>query len=227
MRRTSAFGSRVRSACHGGLTPPAHDARCQFAGENDCHGAHRTSLRKTTFALHKRTFARAAGVSQPWQAKRDYDGGASLTRKRTPSSTAIVSPPWFSEPHLEVQYAEFRRCELVCGVCSTGGLRPPLQVARRLFAVKSGICDEQSHVYKSGGREPAVVRRTASAGAMRRTSAFGSRVRSALHGGLTPPALGAGTTSIRSKKTVFAKNNRTFSRAAGVSPPWELLTPVQ
>jgi hypothetical protein len=40
------------------------------------------------------------------------------------------------------------------------------------------------------------------------------------HGGLTPPALGAGTTSIRSKKTVFAMNNRTFSRAAGVSPPW-------
>jgi hypothetical protein len=53
------------------------------------------SLRKTTFAMNKRTFSRAAGVS----------------------------PPWFSEPHLEVQCAEFRRCELVCGVCSTGGLR--------------------------------------------------------------------------------------------------------
>jgi hypothetical protein len=67
VRRTSAFGSRVLSALHGGLTPPLLVARCRFAGENDCHGAQRISLRKTTFAVRKRTFTRAARVSPPWE----------------------------------------------------------------------------------------------------------------------------------------------------------------
>jgi hypothetical protein len=48
--------------------------------------------------------------------------------KRKPSSTGSVSPPWFSGPYLQVQCDEFPRFELVCGVCSTGGLRPPLLV---------------------------------------------------------------------------------------------------
>jgi hypothetical protein len=148
----------VRSALHGGLTPPLLVARCRFAGENDYRAAHRTSLQKATFAVRKRRFARAAGVGPPWQAKRDYDGAASLTRKRTPSSTAIVSPPWLSEPHLQLQCDEFRRLDLACGVHSTGGLRPPLLLL--------------------------ILR--ASAGRM----------------------------------TIFAMNKRTFTRAAGVSPPW-------
>jgi hypothetical protein len=131
---------------------------------------------------------------------------------------AGVSPPWFSEPHLQVQCDEHRRWNRGCGVhatgglrrpalgrecerwanyayssckfdrniaafgnapsthaysiCrldtfTTGGLRPPLLVARRSFAVKSGICDEQTHVHKSGGREPAVALRTASASGTR------------------------------------------------------------
>jgi hypothetical protein len=46
---------------------------------------------------------------------------------------------------------------IACGVHATGGLRPPLLVARRLFAVKSGICGAKTHVHKSGGRQPAVA----------------------------------------------------------------------
>jgi hypothetical protein len=81
---------------HGGLTPPLLVARCPFTGENDCRGAHRTSLQKAIFALQKCTFTRAA----------------------------IVSPPWFSEPHLQVQCDEFPRFELLYGMHSTGGLLP-------------------------------------------------------------------------------------------------------
>jgi hypothetical protein len=39
------------------------------------------------------------------------------------------------------------------------------------------------------------------------------------HGGLTPPALGAVRTSA-GEKTICAMQERTFARAAGVSPPW-------
>jgi hypothetical protein len=46
---------RSRAICnHGGLTPPALVAVRTFAGE------------KTIFAMHERTFTRAAGVSPPW-----------------------------------------------------------------------------------------------------------------------------------------------------------------
>jgi hypothetical protein len=43
-----------RFVSHGGLTPPALVAERTFAGE------------KTIFAMHERTFTRAAGVSPPW-----------------------------------------------------------------------------------------------------------------------------------------------------------------
>jgi hypothetical protein len=49
-------------------------------------------------------------------------------RTRALTRAAGVSPPWFSEPHLQVQCAEFPRIELVCKVHSTGALRPPLLV---------------------------------------------------------------------------------------------------
>jgi hypothetical protein len=60
-------GRRERHFSTGGLRPPLLVAQCRFAGENHSRGAQRTSLRKTTFALHKRTFSRAAGVSPPWE----------------------------------------------------------------------------------------------------------------------------------------------------------------
>jgi hypothetical protein len=39
----------------------------------------------------------------------------------------------------------------------TAGLRQPLLVARRVFRAECDICDAQTHVHKSGGRQPAVV----------------------------------------------------------------------
>jgi hypothetical protein len=59
--------SRAECTPRGNLRPPLLVARCQFAGENDSRSTHRISLRKTTFAVHKRTFKRAAGVSPPWE----------------------------------------------------------------------------------------------------------------------------------------------------------------
>ncbi len=41
--------------------------------------------RMTIFAMNKRTFARAAGVSPPWFAKRDYAGTATFTGNATES----------------------------------------------------------------------------------------------------------------------------------------------
>jgi hypothetical protein len=49
-------------------------------------------------------------------------------RTRTFARAAFVSPPWFSEPHLQVQCDQFPRFELACEVHFTGGLRPPLLV---------------------------------------------------------------------------------------------------
>jgi hypothetical protein len=164
--------------------PPVHSLGSQE--KNATRSAHRLSVQKTTFALHNRTFARAAGVS----------------------------PPWFYEPHLQVICDEVPRLDVACGVQSTGGLRQPLLVARRSFAVKNDIRAAQTHVFKSGGCQPAVVFGTASASAVRRTSAFGSRVLSALHGGLTPPALGA-VRPFAGEKTIFrCRNARSQERRA-------------
>jgi hypothetical protein len=73
------------------------------------------SLQKATFALHKRTFPRAAGVS----------------------------PPWVSESHLQVQCDKVPRLDLACGVHATGGLRSPLMmhgpVAFRLLLTLFGV----------------------------------------------------------------------------------------
>jgi hypothetical protein len=70
-----------------------------------------------------------------------------------------MSPPWFSEPHLQVERDEFRRLDFTCGVHATGGLRPPLLVAGTTSVrwKKDDFCDAQTHVHKSGGRQPAVV----------------------------------------------------------------------
>jgi hypothetical protein len=57
-----------------------------------------------------------------------------------------VSPPWLSEPHLQVQCDESPRLDLACGVHSTGRLRPPLVAAcathrvRYAFPIRNGGC---------------------------------------------------------------------------------------
>jgi hypothetical protein len=107
---------------HGGLTPPAPGALCRLAGENDSRGAHRISLRKATFAVRKRRFTRAAGVS----------------------------PPWFYEPNLQVQCDQFPRFELACAVHSTGGLRPPARGCMRDTSRAICVSDSQRRMCPTG-----------------------------------------------------------------------------
>jgi hypothetical protein len=113
-----------------------------------------------------------------------------------------VSPPWLSEPHMQVQCDGFRRFEFVCGVHAT--LVADATTIRR---ENDDSCDEQTHVHKSGGRQPAVVRETR----LRRHGAIARKTADSMwadhrchrvqryHGGLTPPAPGC-TTFVRCEK---------------------------
>jgi hypothetical protein len=67
---------------------------------------------------------------------------------------------------------------------------------------------------------------TTFATAMHWISAFRVRIPITSHGGLTPPALVAERTFV-GEKTIFAMQERRFTRAAGVSPPWYRKTHLQ
>jgi hypothetical protein len=98
-RCTSAFpaGASVGGCAflhHGWLTPAALGARCSFAA-------------KALFAMDKRTFTGAAGVSPPWLGERDAVPRESNIVQRlasTRSGAAGVSPPWLAEMHLHGRY---------------------------------------------------------------------------------------------------------------------------
>jgi hypothetical protein len=148
----NAVCERERSPTTAGwLTPAALGARCSFAA-------------KALFAMDKRTFTGAAGVSPPWLGERD-----------------------------EIEH------------CPAAG----------------------EHKIRSGGRQPAVARkrckRTSLAGSCQRSFAPDAVAKCARgatvhHGWLTPAALGARCSF--AAKALFAMDKRTFTGAAGVSPPW-------
>jgi hypothetical protein len=119
----------------------------------------------TIFALYK-TFPRAAGVSPPWVA------------------FALASAIGFCG------LITFRPAHSRPG--TTAGLRQPLLVARRSFAVKNDIRAVQTHVSKSGGCQPAVGRIRACIGnRFLRTDYVSPRTfASRHHGWLTPAAPG-------------------------------------
>jgi hypothetical protein len=130
---------------HGGLTPPALGAVPTFAGE------------KTIFAMHERTFTRAAGVSPPW-----FGEPSAVPRKprnvRRPCDAgpraAGVNPPWVCKPRLQRQCSEFRGLELVPDRAPRGAYALP--ATARVCQRKKDLCDVETHFCKSGGREPAV-----------------------------------------------------------------------
>jgi hypothetical protein len=117
------------------------------------------------------TQPRAAGVSPPW-----FGEPSAMPRKprnvRRPcdagTRAAGVSPPWVLGKRTCRNTSAKSRGD--CRRCTherrwsrsrepTGGLRPPLlcpavNVCRR----KNDFCDAGTHMHKSGGREPAVVR---------------------------------------------------------------------
>jgi hypothetical protein len=111
-----------------------------------------------------------------------------------------------------------------------GGLTPPA-----LGTVRTAVCrnnddffDAQTHVHKSGGRQPAVVfgKRTCRNAAVKSRETAGTLLTSA---GAAAPANPRGAYAPRScialrtsvgEKTIFSMHKRTLTRAAGVSPPW-------
>jgi hypothetical protein len=103
---------------HGRLTPAAPGARRRFAEKI------------TTFAVHKRIFARAAGVSPPWAANRISNSNA--MNFRVSSSHAEGIPRGAYAPQL-------------------------LVLLQRPFAGKNGdFCGAQTHIPRSVARQPAV-----------------------------------------------------------------------
>jgi hypothetical protein len=114
----------------------------------------------------------------------------------TESRAAGVSPPWYGEPNAVPQKSRTVQRPRDAGT-RAAGVSPPWVLGKR-------TC--RNTFAKSRGTAGGVL-----------TNAGGVAV--ANHGGLTPPALGAERTSA-GEKTIFAMQERTFTRAAGVSPPW-------
>jgi hypothetical protein len=206
------FRSVTAKPTHGGLTPPAlgATARRPVAGEI------------TPFAMHKRTFTRAAR-RQPavarqsrWRERQctmdESDNVRLPSVERTVCTRAARRQPAVVFPNrvCDCHAMTFRVSRSDMRTALHGGLTPPLLVAcatyrlRCAFPIRNGgsvprgayaprswctawrpvdrknnaFCDAQTHVRKSGGREPAVG--IANAGA----------VALVCHGQLTLTALG-------------------------------------
>ena len=149
-------------------------------------------MKITPFAMQGRTFTRAAGVSPPWLGNTDGVSQKWIIARQQPyarTTVPSVSPPWVCKPRLQRPCGEFPRFEFACGGSSTGGLRPPLlALLQRSFAGKNDdFCGAQTHIHKSGGRQPAVgvIGRTLSVMCWKRTC---KRVCETT-GGLRPPLL--------------------------------------
>jgi hypothetical protein len=133
---------------------------------------------------------------------------------------------------------------------SHGGLTPPALGAVRTFAGEKTICAMHERTFAGAagvsppcyGEPNAVLQESRTVQRLcdtepraadmsppwvctRWSVAHGVRQITCKHvsrttGGLTPPALVSGCECLPAKKTIFAMRERTFTRAAGVSPPW-------
>jgi hypothetical protein len=104
--------------------------------------------------MHKPTFPRAAGVSPPWVCDTSDTPEERHTVRRLPHARtrpAHVTPPCLWITHLQSRSSP------------TVGSRRPLLVPQRTFNASCTICDAQTHVSRSGGRQPAVSLGNASA----------------------------------------------------------------
>jgi hypothetical protein len=147
---------------------------------------------------------------------------------------------------------DFSQITCKCVPHTTAGLRQPLLIAPRPFGAEYDIWDVQTHVHKSGGRQPAVVGkpnavrrksptirrrcdgRTRAAGAnppcvCKPASAIAMRRISAFRVRIecTPRGAYAPRSSVAvrmsaDEKAIFAMYIRMPARAAGVSPPWSV-----
>jgi hypothetical protein len=129
---------------HGWLTPAALGARCSFAA-------------KALFAMDKRTFTGAAGVSLPWLGERDAVPRESNIVQRlasTRSGAAGVSPPWLGE-----RDAVPRESNIVQRLASTrsgaAGVSPPW--LGNVLAVMNAVCERERSPTTAGSRQPLLV----------------------------------------------------------------------
>jgi hypothetical protein len=144
-RWVSTFRVRIPRTSHGGLTPPALGAVRTFAGEkNDFCGAG-THIHKSGGASARRGFGNAVAIA---------DGSVrrpALARRWSETAFATATR-WVSTERICIPRT------------SHGGLTPPALVAERTFAgEENDFCGAGTHIHKSGGREPAVVSKNASA----------------------------------------------------------------
>jgi hypothetical protein len=166
--------------------------------------------------------SRAAGVSPPWFDKHVYADTSAIARKTVESMCAD------------------HRCH--CVQRYHGGLTPPALVLqcerlrrKTIFAMHKRTSDQERRASARRGSDSRLQRRPAFSDRIRLARTCGCtpaapgctrasrpkgggalQRRFVSHGGLTPPAL-----VLRcEKKAIFAMHKRTFSRAAGVSPPW-------
>jgi hypothetical protein len=145
MRRISAFRVRIECTPRGAYAPRSSVAVRMSADE------------KPIFAMYKRMPTRAAGVSPPWSVNRTrcgenrppFDDDATDEQERRASARRV-----FGRSN---DVRDFSQITCKCVPHITAGLRQPLLIAPRPFGAEYDIWDVQTHVHKSGGRQPAVV----------------------------------------------------------------------
>ena len=129
----------MRSALHGGLTPPALGRECE---------------RWANYAYSSWKFDRNIAASRSAPSTHAY----SICRLDT-FTTAGARHPLLVASADAVANVRFWPTKKML---FHGGLTPPALVADTTSVRRKNddFCDEQTHVYKSGGREPAVGRET-------------------------------------------------------------------
>jgi hypothetical protein len=156
--------------------PRPHDSFalfCIFARMGTYCYRGRSRRQKPPLSVHTRPPTRAANVSPPWCVIRTLcgenpalfgDDRASDQERRTSARRGMVMRLQRCScadhrPVASARQLRSSRCERVSK--TTGGLRPPLLCCdANVFRRKNDFFDAQTHVFKSGGRQPAVGQQT-------------------------------------------------------------------
>jgi hypothetical protein len=139
-----------RFVCHGGLTPPAPG--CTHACRRGCAVVLCNGVSFATGGLRPPLLCCGANVCR---RKSEFCDARTHIRSRA----AGVSPPWFVNGVCNCNATNFRVSRSHARSAPHGGLTPPALVLRcERLPKKNDFCDARSHVHKSGGRQPAVVR---------------------------------------------------------------------
>jgi hypothetical protein len=253
-RWISAFRVRIPSTSHGGLTSPALGAGRTFVGEKTICAMHERAFpgaagvsppwRVIQWAIAKiehcsptRERTNKSGGCQPAVGMSNAVATVSVHRPPTgrlcatiavlPLQTRFSNHGWLTSAAPDCPRADCRRKAVaICNgvLFPTGAYAPRSWCSANVCRRKNDLCDVETHIPRSGGRQPAVgmsnavaiadafVQRPASAcrwsettvaTATRWNSAFQVRIPRTSHGGLTPPALGAVRTFV-GEKTICA-----------------------